>query len=82
MVTWHMGLFACMFWGQIGVQARKQVRTKRRAGWGGSRAVLLRCSLPLGRIPVLASHRAWRCLTARLACVAPAHPCRVQGYFD
>ncbi|PSC67374.1 photosystem I subunit O [Micractinium conductrix] len=24
MVTWHMGLFACLFWGQIGVQARKQ----------------------------------------------------------
>lgn len=24
MITWHMGLFACLFWGQIGVQARKQ----------------------------------------------------------
>ncbi|KAL4430381.1 hypothetical protein ABPG77_002187 [Micractinium sp. CCAP 211/92] len=24
MVTWHIGLFACLFWGQIGVQARKQ----------------------------------------------------------
>ena len=24
MLTWHMGLFACMMFGQIGVQARKQ----------------------------------------------------------
>ncbi|KAF6260938.1 photosystem I reaction center subunit O [Scenedesmus sp. NREL 46B-D3] len=24
LLTWHMGLFACIFWGQIGVQARKQ----------------------------------------------------------
>eukprot|EP00882_Tetradesmus_deserticola_P019039 GHRQ01020481.1.p1 GENE.GHRQ01020481.1~~GHRQ01020481.1.p1 ORF type:complete len:160 (-),score=43.02 GHRQ01020481.1:689-1168(-) len=22
LLTWHMGLFACIFWGQIGVQAR------------------------------------------------------------
>ena len=24
MLTWHLGLFACMMFGQIGVQARKQ----------------------------------------------------------
>jgi hypothetical protein len=24
MTTWHVGLFVCLFLGQIGVQARKQ----------------------------------------------------------
>merc|ERR1712216_124024 len=29
MLTWHMGLFACMMFGQIGVQARKHVTSTK-----------------------------------------------------